>query len=167
MIDPVLEEEIRSLEEIVRIWDDLFAQAVSARAVKGMSEDSSKTFLAVRGSIASGYAAAMARLEIVLDEQDELIQLLARLNSLDSVALLSDIQWKKLEESHGRVSVGLQGLIGVLQDRRRTVAGVSLGRLRARRIFGSWPCKLLYLVLGITIVFIVLSKIIVYTEQTL
>jgi hypothetical protein len=164
LIDPVLEEEIRNLEEIIRMWGDLFAQAVSARGGKELSEGPSKAFLTLRGDIARLYAATMARLEFVPDEQDELNQLLGRMNSLDTVVRFSDIQWKKIEEANGRMSVGIQGLIGVLQDRQRALSGVNLGLLRARRIFGSWPCKLLYLLLGITIIFIVLSKIIVYTE---
>jgi hypothetical protein len=164
LIDPVLEEEIRSLNDIIRMWDDLFAQMVSARAGKGASEDSAKSFLAVRDNVASRYAATMSRLEIVPDEQDELIQALGRMNSLGAVAQISDIQWKKLEEASGRVSIGLQSLVGVLQNRKQALSEVSVGRLRARRIFGSWPCKLLYLVVGIVIIFIVLSKIIVYTK---
>lgn len=164
MIDPILEEEIRGLNEIIRIWDDLFAQVGRARAGGGISEDSAKAFLAVRGDIANRYAAIMARLEVMPDDQDELIQALGRMNSLGAVALLPDAQWKKLEDTGGRVTVGLQSLAGVLQNRKLTLAGVSKGRLRARRVFGSWPCKLLCLAFGIVAIFIVLSRIILYTK---
>ena len=167
MIDPILEEEIRSLNEIIRMWDDLFAQVGSARAGGGVSEDPAKAFLTARGDIASRYAATMARLEIVPDVQDELVQALGRMTSLGAVATISDAQWKKLEETGGRVTVGLQSLVGVLQNRKLILAGVRVGLLRARRIVGSWPCKLLCLLFGIVIIFIVLGKIIVYTKGTL
>lgn len=164
MIDPILEEDIQSLNEVIHKWDDLFAQVVMARAAGKVSEDSASAFLAVRGNVASRYAATLARLEVMPDDQDEMIQVLGRMISLGAVAAMPDAQWKKIEEAGGRVSVGLQSLIGVLRNRKRALSGVSLGRLRARRIFGSWPCKLLYLVVGVVIIFIVLGKIIVYTE---
>ncbi|MEJ2745852.1 MAG: hypothetical protein P8123_09250 [bacterium] len=132
-----------------------------------MSDDSARAFLSLRGDIAGRYAAAVTRLEVMHDEQDELTQLLGRMSSLGAVVPLSDAQWRKIEEAGGRVAVGLQSLVGVLRDRQRALAGVSVGLLRARRVLGSWLCKLLYLVVGIIIIFIVLGKIIVYTKGTL
>lgn len=164
MIDPVLEEEIRCVGDVIGMWNDLFAHVAKARAGGGVSGDSARAFLSLRDKIAGLYAATMARLEVVPDAQDELVQLLGRMGSLEAVAAIPDAQWKKLEEAGVRVTVGLQGLAGVLQNRQRALEGVDGGRLVMRRILGSWPCKLLCLAGGIILIFIVVNKIILYTK---
>ncbi len=161
MIDPVLEGEIESVDGIIRMWKGIFTRMAEGRGGGSVREDEAKAFIASRDDIARRYTAIMSQLEVVLDEQDELLQVLGRLNSLGAVAALPEINWRKLEEAGGRVEVGLQGLLGALQNRQRALAMVSGNILLARRIAGSWPCKLLYLVVGVIIIFLVLSKIIV------
>ena len=161
MIDPLLEEEIECVNGIIRMWNDLFTRVVGGRGGGSASEDEAKAFIVVRDDIARRYTATMAQLEVALDEQDELLQVLGRMSSLGAVAALPEIHWRKLEEARGRLEVSLQGLLGALQNRQRALAVMSGNLLMVRRIAGSWPCKLLYLVVGIVIIFLVLSKIIV------
>jgi hypothetical protein len=159
LIDPLLEEEIECINGLVRMWDSLMERVGGTRAGGGVREDSAKAFIVARDEIARRYTAIMAQLEVALDEQDELLQMLGRMNSLGAVALLPDIQWKKLEEARGRVEVSVQGLLGALQNRQRAMAGVNGNLILVRRVAGSWPCRLLYLAVGIVIIFLVLSKI--------
>jgi hypothetical protein len=159
LIDPLLEEEVECINGLIRLWNGLITSMVATRGGKGAGEDSAKDFLAVRDEIARRYTALMAQLEVALDEQDELLRLLGRMNSLNAVALLPDIQWKKLEEARGRVEVGLQGLIGALQNRQRALAGLNRNLILARRVARSWPFRLLYIAVGIIIIFLVFGKI--------
>ena len=161
MIDPLLEEEIECINALIGLWDSLITRVVATRGEGGVKEDHAKAFIVARDEIARRYTAIMAQLEVALDEQDELLQLLGRMSSLGAVALLPDIQWKKLEEARGRVGVGLQGLLGALQNRQRAIAGVNGNLILVRRVVESWPCRLLYLAIGIVIIFLVLSKIMV------
>jgi len=161
LIDPLLEEEVECINGLIRLWDGLITRVVATRGGGGVREDSAKAFIVMRDEIARRYTAIMAQLEVALDEQDELLQVLGRMNSLGAVALLPDIQWKKLEEARGRVEVGLQGLLGALQNRQRALAGVRGNLILVRRVVGSWPCRLLYLAIGVVIIFLVLSKIMV------
>lgn len=156
MIDRVLVEEVGQAEGLLARWVSLrtlVSETRQGRAAGGQEYES------LRDALAQGYPALAERLEIAVGEGDELVQFLSRLHTLSSVAALSEMQWKKTEEAMGRIEVGLQGLLGILKARRDCVERVSGGRLVMVRIMSSWPFKLLSLVAGILIFFLVLGRV--------
>jgi hypothetical protein len=160
LIDRVLDEEISDLKSFVDLWHDFFGLATEARADEERTKVAEGEFIGKRDSLAQRYRALMERLEISTARQSEVINLLSRFNSVKSVASMADTQWKRIEESRASVEVLLQGLLGVLQNRRTALEAVSRSRIVLRAILLSWPLKLLYVALGVIMALLVLNMII-------
>jgi len=157
MKDPVLEQEIEAVEELVEAWNGLFARANEART-PGSGENGRETaFLDARNALVQNYPEMMSRLEIPVHSDDEVMQILGRLSSVSVVLQMPEPQWKKLCEMQGHAEVALRGMVGALRGRKRSLDAVSRQRILMLRVLGSWPLKLLYLVTAIVIVFVVLK----------
>jgi hypothetical protein len=99
------------------------------------------------------------RLELSGREGDNIIDALQRFGSVAAVTNATDLQWKKSDEALAKAEVMLNGVLGVLKNRRRMLSGIDSGSLILKSVLLSWPLKLIYCVIGIVIVFIVLSKV--------
>jgi hypothetical protein len=160
LIDPVLEEEIRELESFLGLWNDYTQLAEQLRKREGGAERREKEFSELRGDLARRYRALMDKLEVSCGAGDEVTDILTRLGTPAAVTSLTDLQWKRLEESRRHAEVLLQGLMGILQNRQQGLRGTSKGYIVLRRVLVSWPLKLLYLAVGIIIALLVLNKFI-------
>lgn len=157
MRDPVLEEEIAAVERLIEAWNSLFVAANRARSV-GLGESGGEAaFMDERNALVQEYPELMSRLEIPLHADDEVLQILGRMNTLDAVLQMPAPQWKKLCELQGHTEVALRGMLGALQGRRRALAAVNRQRILLFRVLWSWPLKLLYMVAAIVGVFAALK----------
>jgi len=154
--DPVLNQQLEDLEALIRQWDGLTQILSRARREGRAAEETEKAFQEARAECARQAAALLDRLEIAPDSGGEILEAL-KIGSLGSIVSLPEMQWRKIDETRGRAEVGLQGLHGILQARRQCIGSMNPAILLARKVFLSWPMKLLYLTAGIVIIFLVLS----------
>lgn len=157
MRDQVLEQEIESVGKLVEKWDAFFAMGNGARGSSAAENGREDAFLAARNVLVQDYPELMSQLEIPVHSDDEVMQILGRLNALSVVLQMPAPQWKKLCEMQGHTEVMLRGMLGALQGRKNALAAVHRQRLLVRRVLGSWLFKLLYLVAAIMAVFVVLK----------
>lgn len=157
MRDQVLEQEIDSVGKLVEKWNALFEQGNEARSANAGENGCEAAFLEARNTLVQDYPELMSRLEIPVHSDDEVMQILGRLNALSVALQMPAPQWKKLCEMQGHTEVVLRGLLGTLQGRRNALGSVSRQRLLVRRVLGSWLFKLCYLVVAIVVVFVVLK----------
>ena len=158
MFDRVLDEEIREAGRLVEQWRDLTLLVRKARAGEAGAEEAQR-FSEMRRELSRSYPALLQRLEIVCGEQDDMFNFLGKLTSIDAAAALPDIQWRKVEELRGRVDVTLQGILGLLESRKKSLRRVSASGIALRKFFSSAPFKLLVLTAGILLFFLVLSRV--------
>jgi hypothetical protein len=141
------------------LWGDFGRIMMQARSEGKAGEDAEKAFQDARAECARQGAAMFDWLEISPDGAHEILEVL-KIGSLGSVVSSPEMQWRKIEEARGRAEVGLQGLLGVLQGRYQCIARLDVAGIVARRMLFSWPMKLLYLTVGIVIIFLVLSAVV-------
>ena len=83
MKDPVLAQQIEAAGAFIADWNALFERAAGARqAGPAAPGDAAAEFLAVRNALVQRYPELMTALEIPVHSDDEVMQLLGRLNSL-------------------------------------------------------------------------------------
>lgn len=158
MKDPVLVQQIEAVGAFIAEWNAFFDRAVRARgAGPGAPGTAAAEFLAARNALVQGYPELMTTLEIPVHSDDEVMQLLGRLNSLMATVHLPEPQWKKVLEMQGHTEVQLRGMLGALEGRRRALGSVNRQRILLLRVLRSWPLKLLCLVAAILAVFIALK----------
>ncbi|MCX6357648.1 MAG: hypothetical protein NT045_07240 [Candidatus Aureabacteria bacterium] len=153
MIDRVLNRQVGELEGVIVLWQRLCAMIRSSRKDRPGDMDAVS---GLRGELARRCPPLMESLEVAPEEWAESAQLLGNLGSHDFRGECTDLRWKMMEESMGRGEIVLQGMLGMLQARQRQLAGLSALACAGRRILGSWPCRLLYVVMGVVIIFLVL-----------
>ncbi len=158
MKDPVLAQQIEVAGAFVAEWNALFDRAARAReAGPAAPGDAAAEFLAARNALVQRYPELMTALEIPVHSDDEVMQLLGRLNSLAAAVQMPEPQWKKLLEVQGHAEVQLRGMLGALEGRRRGIETLNRPRILLLRALGSWPFKLLALVAAILALFIALK----------
>ena len=160
MIDAVCEEEIKELKEFLTLWNAFSNLATEARGDGKNGEAAEKRFSEAREEIARRYPPIMDRLEVSRGDQDEVVYLLGRMTSLNFARRMPDIQWKKIEEVQSRIGVGLQGLLGLLESRKRSLVKVRGYNIVLRKIISSWVLKLIYITVGIIVFFLVLERVV-------
>lgn len=120
MKDPVLAQQIEAAGAFIADWNALFERAAGARqAGPAAPGDAAAEFLAVRNALVQRYPELMTALEIPVHSDDEVMQLLGRLNSLAAAVQMPEPHWKKLIEVQGHAEVQLRGMLGALEGRRR------------------------------------------------
>lgn len=159
MRDRVLDEEIKDLNSFIEQWSSFSRLMGEARGTDSVEESVEKSFATLRTEISRRYPAMMQRLEVSCGDQDNMVILLGKMNSLAVAAKSTDIQWKKLVELQGKVGVTLNGILGLLQTRRRKLRKVLKSRIVLRGVFTSWFVKLIALTAGVLLFFLVLDII--------
>ena len=158
MKHPVLAQQIEAAGAFIADWNALFERAAGARqAGPAAPGDAAAEFLAVRNALVQRYPELMTALEIPVHSDDEVMQLLGRLNSLAAAVQMQEPHWKKLIEVQGHAEVQLRGMLGALEGRRRSLETLHRPRILLLRALGSWPLKLLALVAAILALFIALK----------
>lgn len=156
MRDRNLESKIKRLKEFMQLWikfHDMYKSAINSDTITPEEE---KAFLETKSLIARKYHALKECLNVNSSYDDRTFDVILQLLSLKSVAAISDLSLRKIENDwHGSYIV-LNKLLGELEAKEESLRDVSKLRLFLRGMAGSPLINLALLVLVILAIYIVL-----------
>lgn len=157
MIDRNLESKVKHLKDFMQLWikfHDMYKSAVNCETVTPEEE---AAFLETKSLIARKYQALKDYLDINSSYDDRTFDVILQVLSLKSVAAISDLSLRKIENDWHSSYIVLNKLLGELEGKQESLRRVSKTRLFLRDMATSPFINLVLLIIVILAIYVVLD----------
>jgi len=134
MVDPALEELIQRVNLFLQRWDRLYALVKKIQKAKQAETAEARELGEIRVFVARSYQPLAAEIGKTVDKDDHVLDILSDIRDAESIAELSDMQWRKFDYTWNEAVVTLNQHLGLLEARQRELARISPWDLRLARL---------------------------------
>lgn len=157
MVDRELQRRIKRLKEFMQLWvkfHDMYKDAISRETITPKEEDA---FLQTKSLIARKYQALKDYLGIASSYEDKTFDVISQLLSLKSVAAISDLSLRKIENDWHNSYILLNKLLGELEGKQDSLRKISRLGLIIKRLSDSSLIRLIVVIILIFAIYMAID----------